>query len=41
MFRFNNGFLQNVLGGKVIDVQGAQDSEAQPTWAWTAHNGKN
>jgi hypothetical protein len=39
MFRFNNGFLQNVLGGKVIDVEGMQDLEAQPTYVWTAHNG--
>jgi hypothetical protein len=41
MFRFNKGYLQNVLAGKVISVEGAQDKEAQKTWVWTAHNGVN
>jgi hypothetical protein len=41
MFRFDKGYLRNVLAGKVLSVAGAQDKEAQKTWVWTAHNGVN
>jgi hypothetical protein len=29
------------LGGKVISVEGGQDTEGQKTWVWTANNGAN
>ena len=41
MFSYKAPYLVNGARGKVLDVSGGRDAEAQPTLAYTRHNGKN
>lgn len=41
MFSYRGAYLVNAARGKVLDVSGGRDVEAQPTLAYSRHNGKN
>jgi len=41
MFKYSAPYLVNGARGKVLDVSGGRDAEAQPTSAHTRHSGKN